>query len=223
MNQIKYIINQRWIGWSCIYLKIMNPIIPKKTRWYWNNTPVYSDKTRTRRIRLSGTADELLKPAFPITITLTEGKLNWLKSTLREINKTEVSKYCGVTVRNLLTQVIIELISAKSPVVTMPEWLCEIVVSLENEQIYDSRFVGIIEKSGISREHVSRSFRKYLGITPSQYMNVLRIRRAGQLIENSTDDMLEVCSESGFNNLGYFYKQFNNYFHMPPGEYRKNT
>ena len=71
----------------------------------------------------------------------------------------------------------------------------------------------------MSPEHLSRSFRRYLGVTPSKYLNFLRMRLAARLIEEGLDDIMEISLRCGYNNLSWFYRNFREFYRKSPGEY----
>lgn len=71
-----------------------------------------------------------------------------------------------------------------------------------------------------SPEHLSRSFRRHLDTTPSEYLNELRLNRAAMLLKNSNLEIREICDESGFRNLNYFHRLFKKRYGRSPRQYR---
>ena len=76
---------------------------------------------------------------------------------------------------------------------------------------------------GRSREHVARSFRRYLQRSPSDYLNEQRLERAALLLQHSTRDITDICYSVGFNAPSYFYRLFTHRFGKPPSELRRTT
>ena len=172
---------------------------------------------------VGGDVSRLVDEALPVCVSLDEEKLLNYSSWLRGINDMPRSQLRGSNVRLIIASVIIELLSPKVTISAMPLWMSRLLQELEYSSDCPGRFNEIVGSSNISKEHICRSFRKYLGVTPSQYLNSIRIRRAAKLLESGASEIVDVCIESGFNNLGYFYRLFENYYHTTPGEYQKKS
>lgn len=66
-----------------------------------------------------------------------------------------------------------------------------------------------------------RFFKLNMGITVFEYLNQIRIEFACKLLMDINLGILEVCLDSGFNNLSHFNKQFKKVTGVTPTEYRK--
>jgi len=80
----------------------------------------------------------------------------------------------------------------------------------------------IIEKSCKCAEHVSRTFKKYLNVTPSQYVKAIKLKKAAELLRNTNYSIKEICYLSSYENSNYFHKQFRELYDQTPSEYRKS-
>jgi AraC-like DNA-binding protein len=68
-----------------------------------------------------------------------------------------------------------------------------------------------------------RFFKKNLGITIFEYRNKIKTEFACKLLMDQELSILEVCLDSGFNNLSHFNKQFKKNTGLTPSEYRKRS
>jgi len=66
-----------------------------------------------------------------------------------------------------------------------------------------------------------RFFKLNMGKTVFEYLNQIRIEFACKLLMDLNLGILEVCLDSGFNNLSHFNKQFKKVTGVTPSEYRK--
>jgi len=66
-----------------------------------------------------------------------------------------------------------------------------------------------------------RYFKINMGMTVFEYLNKIKIEFACKLLMDNDLSILEVCFDSGFNNLSHFNKQFKKNTNVPPKEYRK--
>jgi signal transduction histidine kinase/ligand-binding sensor domain-containing protein/DNA-binding response OmpR family regulator len=74
---------------------------------------------------------------------------------------------------------------------------------------------------GISRAHLYNKLLALTGKTPIEYIRILRIRRAAQLLEKSQLTVMEIAYKVGFNDPRYFTKHFKSEFKMTPSQYAK--
>ncbi len=65
-------------------------------------------------------------------------------------------------------------------------------------------------------------FKEHLGVTPTQYMKKIKLKKAKSLLIEREDSIVQIAEFSGFNSQQYFIRAFKNQFGITPGEYRKN-
>ena len=68
-----------------------------------------------------------------------------------------------------------------------------------------------------------RFFKKNMGMTIFEYLNRIKIDFACKLLMDPDLSILEVCLDSGFNNLSHFNKQFKKITGLAPLKYRKEV
>lgn len=103
----------------------------------------------------------------------------------------------------------------------MPDWLlraCREIARPEQLAEGAGRFTRL---AGRSREHVARSMRHYLGISPTRFINRARMRHAARQLEMSNRGIVEIAGECGLENLGHFYALFRDEFGMTPRDWRQ--
>ncbi len=99
-------------------------------------------------------------------------------------------------------------------------WLrtaCWVMRDEANLRVGLARFV---ELSGVSRAHLSRSLKLSHGLTPTQFVNRLRVERAAQLLGTTTEEIGSIALECGFDTLSYFYRLFEKRYGRTPRAYR---
>ena len=80
----------------------------------------------------------------------------------------------------------------------------------------------IASKCGYSVEHFSRTFKKYAGKSPKEYISECRVKRAKDLLLNTEKSIEAIISECGFSNRTAFFNKFTSDVGMTPLQYRKN-
>ena len=79
-----------------------------------------------------------------------------------------------------------------------------------------------LESLGYSYAHLCRQFRNVFGLTPTTYLNALRIERAKALLETTDITVAEAAYTVGFSDPGYFARVFRKRVGLPPSRYRSN-
>jgi signal transduction histidine kinase/ligand-binding sensor domain-containing protein/DNA-binding response OmpR family regulator len=74
---------------------------------------------------------------------------------------------------------------------------------------------------GISRGHLYKKIYALTGKTPTEFIRLIRIKRAAQLLEKSQLTVSEVSNMVGINNIKYFAKYFKAEFNELPSQYAK--
>lgn len=73
----------------------------------------------------------------------------------------------------------------------------------------------------VSKSTVLNLFRKYLHMTPINYLIHYRLNEAAMLLSKTEKKVNTISDETGFHNVDYFCRLFKKHYHMTPTEYRK--
>ena len=84
------------------------------------------------------------------------------------------------------------------------------------------RLEDLAERFFISESYLSRSFKDIIGIGITEYINVLRIRKAQELLEDSKLSVAEIAQTVGYESASYFGRVFQKHLAIPPSRYRKD-
>ena len=79
---------------------------------------------------------------------------------------------------------------------------------------------GLAAIAGLGKYHFLRVFRRFVGMTPYQYVLRVRMGRAARRLASSDDPVLKVALDSGFGDLSTFNARFRATFGMTPSQYR---
>ncbi len=84
----------------------------------------------------------------------------------------------------------------------------------------DLSLSDIAAQFNISEEHFCRVFKEYTGYRPFEYLNLVKLQKAKELLKNTSLSIGEVCIESGFESHSYFSMLFKRSNGCTPSEYR---
>ncbi len=76
---------------------------------------------------------------------------------------------------------------------------------------------------GVSRGHLYNKMIALTGHTPIEFIRIMRLKRAAQLLGKSQMSVAEIAYQVGFNDARYFARYFKDEFHVTPSEYAKKN
>ncbi len=103
---------------------------------------------------------------------------------------------------------------------SVPEWLQKACQRMRQNQNYLNGLETFIEIAGKSQEHLTRCMKKYYHVTPTEYINRIRLEQTTILLETTDDSILDIMLECGFNNVSHFNQLFKKNYGLTPSRYR---
>ncbi|MDO5410176.1 MAG: helix-turn-helix domain-containing protein [Lachnospiraceae bacterium] len=79
----------------------------------------------------------------------------------------------------------------------------------------------LASQAGLNEQYFCRLFRKVIRMSPVEYMNSYRMKKAIALLEQSELSVTEVAYECGFHDMGGFIREFKKMTETTPLQYRK--
>lgn len=107
-----------------------------------------------------------------------------------------------------------------TPHSVLPLWLVRACRAMENDTNLRLGRPRLLEIADVSSSHLSRTMHSTLGVTPTEFINELRLQRAALLLRTSSREIIDVASDCGFDNLSYFYRSFRFHYGQTPRRYR---
>lgn len=102
-----------------------------------------------------------------------------------------------------------------------PSWLADACRRLREPGALSEGVPALIRLSGRSPEHVARVVRATLGMTPSEYVNRLRVAQAAFQLRMTSRSVTEIALDVGYENLSHFFHVFRRLHGMTPRRYRE--
>jgi AraC family cel operon transcriptional repressor len=162
--------------------------------------------------------------SLPPTILLTDSELVSIIGKFENLNmlpvfdKNRLNTELRVILVNLFSNYFI---GDKNNNNNLPDWLNMTINELNNPKNFRKGMPALKEIACKSDEHISRTFKKFLYKTPTQYINELRLNYAANQIRFTNKRIIEIAFDSGFENQSNFHKQFKSLFQYTPNEFRK--
>jgi AraC-like DNA-binding protein len=112
------------------------------------------------------------------------------------------------------------LVPGDAAAMVLPAWLARAVsLARGSADIPDLPTLGAW--CGCGPSHLSRSFRRHLGCTPSTFLARLRLDRAERLLAQTNQPVGDIIERVGFASPNYFHKLFRARQGLSPLEYRR--
>lgn len=104
---------------------------------------------------------------------------------------------------------------------TLPAWLAHACDAAREPEVFRNGAAGLVDIAGKAHPHVSRTMRKYLGQTPSDYVNAIRMDYAARALTTDSEPIGVIAADCGIPNMSHFHKLFRAAHGMTPLQYRQ--
>lgn len=190
---------------------------PATTHW------ILEDQFRTRFPRALIDVDRLLVDGGQILTA--GGVMSWTDLCLRLVERLRGAEVMTQTARFLLVdppgreQRYYSLFSPRmghgdAAVLEVQRWLQE-------TEAEDISLKTLAARAGLERRTFLRRFRKATGMTTSEYAQRLRVSKACELLQFSSQSIEQIAWQSGYGDPSAFRKIFARFVGLTPGEYRQ--
>mgnify|MGYP003835784661 CR=1 FL=1 len=154
-----------------------------------------------------GADSYIMKPFNSQHLLIRVRKLLELRLKIHEHYKSQLDFKSDDTLINRLDQKFLNKLSA---------------LIRDNETQNDLSVEELSDKIGISRVHLYRKIKKLTGMSVSEFIVSVKLKRSLELLRNSGKTVSEIAYEVGFSSPSYYAKCFKNQFRVSPTEYRQN-
>ncbi len=103
------------------------------------------------------------------------------------------------------------------------DWIYHALLWLNENYSKAFRLDDLAEEVGVSKYHLSRTFKERIGKSIPSYINAMRVQKAVSLLQTTEDTVTEIAFECGFESLSSFFRAFRDCGMETPKTYRENT
>ena len=106
-------------------------------------------------------------------------------------------------------------------VTSMDAQFLQKAIDLVEENLEDDSFSveSFSEQIGLSRRQFYQKIKSITGLTPTEFILSIRLKRAAVLVSEKAGTISEIAYSVGFNNLSYFARAFKKQFGVTPSKY----
>jgi len=168
--------------------------------------------------------DNLLKRDLPPSIKLPSRDIEiYTRKFQRDIGTLDLKIRSLHNVELLTSLLPLFITSNFYKVNRQPPWFQDLIEEIEKDTNYTKGVNYLYTIATRSREHVSRNFKKYLNVTPTEFINNKKLIYASNLLIQTNLEILEISDMAGFPSHSHFYHLFKKEYKTSPRKYREKN
>ena len=126
-------------------------------------------------------------------------------------------------IERYLLDLLTDLLSEADEVADLPPWLAAACRAAREPAVFRRGGAGLVAAAGRAHEHVCRQTQRHMGVTPTEYVNRIRMEYAAMLLGSSDASLPEIAERCGFQGLGHFHRLFRARYGTTPGGFRRRS
>ena len=167
--------------------------------------------------------EPVLPPVFRMEGTRFTDLTNRLLSINSDLN-TPLNRKIKIKIflAELFTHFFIDEINRLSEI-KIPVWIEQLCDLMRKQENYIAGLSKMQKLAGCTKEHLCKSFKRYINKTPTEFINELRMAHAARMLADTNEEIYAIAYDLNIHSLSRFYHLFKRYYAMSPAKYRKKT
>ena len=99
----------------------------------------------------------------------------------------------------------------------------EVINYMELHYMENVKSKDLARSCGLSETHMRRIFSEYVNMPPAEYLNVVRINKACEMLAHESDSIEKIAHSVGYPVLSTFLRNFRKVTELSPSEFRKKA
>jgi AraC family cel operon transcriptional repressor len=166
-------------------------------------------------------------PVIPATFHIEGAEFTDLCNRLLSINSKMLGPYykkikIKIIMADLFTRFFIDEMNLLSEM-SVPNWLEDLCEKMRKPQNFIAGLKKMQSIAGCTKEHLCKSFKKYLNKTPTEFINELRMNHAARMLSDTDEEIFAIAYDLNIKSLSRFYHLFKKYYTVSPAKYRQRA
>ena len=187
---------------------------------------VVNNKTASKFMKISFTTNIFEKFTLPNTSMI----LNSVScdSLFFKAYKEIIENPCNEYFKKALIKVLVCIFSqngtsiANNQHTNSNRYSAEAVRIINEEYDDDLTLASVAKRLSVTPQHLSNTFKLNIGINFSNYLTVIRLQHAEQLLIETNESITNICDMCGYRNFSHFIRSFKKTYGISPSIYRKS-
>lgn len=168
-------------------------------------------------------SSEMLNDDMPPSVVLSETETVMLLKKTAKILEPQITSadkviYIRILLAQILTSYFVNYKNNSEKI--LPKWLDKLCRQMQKKENFIAGLSRMLELSECDRAYLGRSVKRFLGVTPTAYINSLRVSYAANLLLETDSDITDICFATGFTCYSNFYDCFRGKHGISPTEFR---
>ena len=175
-----------------------------------------------------GLLSQLAQAKRPPRLHLTGADRERLEADLRQLFTRQKAPGARALLGSVLLTWLPRLAGGQQPLhpalsvpASIPGWLRALLDDLDGLLDQGVDTAALARHAQVSAEHLARSVRKHLGITPTELLNHRRLERAALLLSHTDSPVLTIALDLGFGSASVFSRAFRARHGLSPRAWRQ--
>lgn len=169
----------------------------------------------------------LLESYYPPTIRMTVNEMQQLLHRFEKIAVVPIHESSNIKaqLRSLLAEVVVRYFTANDFIKSndIPTWLVQLYEEMQKKENFIQGSKRMAELASVSHHHLCRQFKKYYHVTPTDFLNQLRLNYAANMLAYSFTSVTDIALDLNFNNLSHFHHLFKKQYGSTPLKFRTDV
>lgn len=142
-----------------------------------------------------------------------------LSITQRKDIHSEILSSCLIT--DILTRILIENDTENLSLGFMPTYLKTVLKAIDQHFQEPLSLESLAIAAGVSKYHLAREFKKYIGMPPNEYLIVTRLNHSKTLLKYEDLTIEEIAYSCGFHQVSHYINLFKKHEGCTPLKFRR--
>lgn len=173
-------------------------------------------------------SQDLLHATHPPSITLYEEDIRWMQNQINLLNATDtwnkplLQYRSRMLLMKIFTRYFSQVANTPHNESAIPQWLSRLDYQMHRLEHFSQAPQHMVDLSGKCRAYLGRMIKQHYGKTIPEYINDIRLNYWSNSLITSDLPIMDLCYDSGFENVGWAYALFKKKYGVSPLKYRKN-
>lgn len=122
---------------------------------------------------------------------------------------------------NMMTECILST-NIENKLLAFPDFIRNAMLFLQDHYAENLSLDKIAHACSVNKYYFHRTFKKFMGVTPNEYLITIRLNKAKELLRTTDLRVNQVASLVGIDNTSHFINTFKKHEGITPYEYSKN-
>lgn len=200
----------------------IKPFPDEKAKFEFFNLKIPKDIMEEEFKKCKALKEKIYSGELPSIIGFSRTEFGVLCAHFLKYSEQKDSDVIRYLYQGLVTELLTSLLYCKTILETkMPDWFTALIYYLKVQDVATLSYEDILRKSKVEKSYLWKSFKKYLNTSPTEYINIMKLEKASELIVNNSMSMTEVAFEVGYNSYSYFARQFKKRYGYSPKKLSK--